>query len=232
MNALCAAAGRPPLGTVTLRAVDVPVERALARLLTAVPYTLHYELDVETEESVLARVALGEGSGAETVAVVAAEPRRGAGRERSRRTALQRIASLRSHEPEPQPDEASFEEKQAEAFYGLDDDSPEVRAEAADQVYPDEQGVDALAAMVTNDPAPGVRAAAAANLGYSIGDSMAVGALLSALHDPSSQVVLSALDALEFSGDHTTIPEIEFLLAHSDSEVREAALDAIWWLEE
>lgn len=203
-----------PSGSVTLRAVKVPLERALARLLKGVPYALHYEADTEGEEATLVRVALGEPDTGEEIAK-RREPRR----------------EPRSSRDEP-ADPARFDQQQAEALRGLEDRSPEGRIAAADSVYPDAQGIDALAGVVTNDPEPAVRVAAAENLGYSAGDPEAIGALLRALQDPEPEVVITALDAIGFVGDHTIIPELGFLLEHPDPKVREATADAIGWLED
>jgi HEAT repeat protein len=56
--------------------------------------------------------------------------------------------------------------------------------------------------------------------------------LLIALDDSSSEVVIEALDALEDVGDASNIADIQPLLLHRDSEVREAAIEAIEWLED
>ncbi len=60
---------------------------------------------------------------------------------------------------------------------------------------------------------------------------VSVNPLLDALRDPEPEVVIEALDALEYVGDETLIPELAFLLEHPSPEVRERALEAIDWLE-
>ena len=44
-------------------------------------------------------------------------------------------------------------------------------------------------------------------------------------------MVLEAIDALEFAGDESIIPNLEPFLDHPDPEVREAAEEAIEFLE-
>ena len=214
-----------PSGSVTLRAVKVPLERALARLLEGVPYALHYEPEAEGQEASLVRLTFGALDTREELAE-RREPRREPRRSRDDRAVARRE---RAREPS---DPARFYRQQAEALRGLEDRSPEGRIDAVESVYPDADGIDALAGVVANDPEPAVRKAAAENLGYSAEDPEAIGALLNALHDPEPEVVITALDAIEFVGDDTVIPELGFLLEHPDLEVREATADAIEWLED
>jgi len=222
---LATQAGERPTGSVTLRAVEVPLERALAGLLEGVPYTLHYGADTEGGEAGLVRVAFGapemEGALAE----------RRARRREPRRPAGDRALALLEREREP-ADAARFEEQQWEAVRNLEDGRPEVRVDAAESLYPNAEGIAALAAAVTNDPEPAVRVAAAESLGYAVGDPAAIAALLRALSDPEPKVLVTALDGIEFVGDHRVIPELEFLLEHPQTEVRDATVDAIDWLEE
>jgi hypothetical protein len=216
-------AGGGPTGSVTLRAVDVPVERALARLLGSVPYALHYETGEDA--GLLARVAFGEP-----------DPEGGIAGEFERSREPQPMEknlwlARRERKREP-PDPARFEERQGEDIRNLEDSRTEVRVEAAESIYPDEEGVAALAEIVTDDPEPAVRVAAAETLGQSLEDPNALGALLRALTDPEPEVVITALDGIGFIGDHTVIPELEFLRDDPNPEVRDATIDAIYWLEE
>jgi HEAT repeat protein len=212
--------GGQPSGHVTLRTVEVPVERALARLLKGLPYTLRYEADAEGEEGALARVELGE------VKLAAAEPREPK-REPSR---PERKSASRKREREPDP--ARADELLAENLREIEDPDPEVRIAAAGVLYPKGDALPALAGLVREDPDPGVRVAAAESLGYSMEDPEALSALMYALRDPEPQVVIAALDAIEFVGNPSVIPELGFLLDHPDSQVRDAAGEAIDWLEE
>ena len=214
-------------GAVTLRAEEVSLERALARLLKDVPYTLHYAVDAESEEATLTRLALGETNA--KVGLAKTVERR---EQKSQGPAPKTGREVGSREREREPDTTAYDARQAETLRQLEDRSTEVRVEAAEVVYPDAHGIEALAARLTDDPEPRVRVAAAESLGYSVEDPEALGALLRALHDPEPEVVITALDAIEFVGDHTVILELGFLLGHPDAEVREATAEAIWWLED
>lgn len=111
------------------------------------------------------------------------------------------------------------------------DSDPEVRLRAAIELEPEEEGLDRLIDLLANDPDPRVRAAATASLENS--DSFgAVEALLAALRDPNPEVVVEVIDSLEFAGDASSIRHLEPLLAHEDSRVREAASEAIDFLED
>jgi HEAT repeat protein len=214
-------AGGGPTGSVTLRAVDVPVERALARLLGSVPYALHYEGGEAGEDARLARVAFGE-PGPE--GGIAGEL------ERSREPQpVEKVPRIARREP---LDPARFEERQYEDIRNLEDSRTEVRIDAAESIYPDEEGVAALAEIVTDDPDPAVRVAAAETLGQALEDPNALGALLRALRDPDPEVVIAALDGIGFIGDHTVIPELEFLRDDPNPDVRDARDDTADWLEE
>jgi HEAT repeat protein len=142
-----------------------------------------------------------------------------------------RRIARRERKREP-PDPARFEERQYEDIRNLEDSRAEVRVDAAESIYPDEEGVAALAEIVTDDPDPAVRVAAAETLGQALEDPNALGALLRALRDPDPEVVKTALDGIGFIADHTVIPELEFLKEDPNPEVRDATIDAIYWLEE
>ena len=76
--------------------------------------------------------------------------------------------------------------------------------------------------LAKSDPDPRVRAAAVERLGDA-DTYQATTALLDSLADPSPQVVIAALEALEFSGDRSMLPRIEPLANHPNPAVREAA---------
>jgi HEAT repeat protein len=90
--------------------------------------------------------------------------------------------------------------------------------------------VDRLSDTLSNDPAPIVRAAAAERLADA-SSLAAVTQLLTALQDGNSQVVIAALDALEWVGDESIIPQLSPLLKHRDPAVRERTIEAIEYLE-
>jgi hypothetical protein len=225
-------AGGGPTGSVTLRAVEVPVERALARLLGSVPYALHYEADAKGEDARLARVAFGEPDPEGEIAGGSERSRVPQPMEEDPQIALRDRARARPDRERAPPDPTRFEERQDEDIRNLGDSRAEVRVDAAESIYPDEEGVAALAEIVTDDPEPAVRVAAAETLGQSLEDPNALGALLRALTDPEPEVVITALDGISFIGDHTVIPELEFLREHPNPEVRDATVNAIDWLEE
>ena len=52
------------------------------------------------------------------------------------------------------------------------------------------------------------------------------------LKDSDAEVVLEAIDALEFVGDENVLADLRRLLDHPNPEVREAAQDAIEYLQE
>lgn len=141
--------------------------------------------------------------------------------------------ALTYREPEREPaDPTRVEEERWEAVRNLEDGRLEARVDAAESLYPDDEGIAALTAAVTDDPEPAVRVAAAESLGHALEDPAALAGLLRALDDPDPEVVVAALDSIEFVGDHTVIRELQFLLEHPNAEVREATVDAIGWLEE
>jgi HEAT repeat protein len=112
----------------------------------------------------------------------------------------------------------------------LTSSDPQIREEAALEIEADGPGLEALVRLIYDDPDPLVRRAAAAQLEDS--DTHAgVQALLHALRDTDSRVVIQAIESLEFAGDESLIPELEQLLDSRDREVRKAAEEAIEFLE-
>ena len=84
---------------------------------------------------------------------------------------------------------------------------------------------------MTDDPSEDVRAAAVDRIAESDSASTVM-LLLAALKDPSSKVVIQALDGLEFEADETVIPQIEPIARnHPDPEVREKAEESISFLD-
>ena len=132
-------------------------------------------------------------------------------------------------EPDRSDSEAHAAE-QAELLSELDSFDPEARADAADWIDLEGEALERMISLLKSDPDADVRAAIVDRLGEEASPS-ALAALVSALQDPDPEVVLQAIEALEFEAEDWLIPELEPLLAHSDPEVREAAQDAIAFLE-
>lgn len=111
---------------------------------------------------------------------------------------------------------------------------PEVSAE---RVY-ETQGLDAdgddldtLLDTLASDPDPAVRAAAADMLAETE-RSEAIDGLLQALEDPSPEVVVQALETLALVGTQDILPAIKPLLDSDNDEIREAAEDTDYFVDD
>jgi hypothetical protein len=207
---------------VTINAIDVPLEEVLGSLLEGWPYALYFGL-TPSGERVLEQVGVGDFS-ATDVARVAEAPteRHRAHRQRKRNV-----------ERDPAADAERRERREDEFYDQLDDDDPAARAEAAGGLSADDRNIPELSDLVANDPDVGVREAAASALSdASGGNPEALGALVGALGDPDPQVVIAALDSIQWVGDASAIPDIEPLLDHPNAEVRDAAELTIYQLQE
>jgi hypothetical protein len=212
-------------GEVTLRAVDEPLAVALALLLEGIPHAIEYDA------SRLTRVMLGRSQQTLASARPGGDP--GATPADSWTELEPRAESDPAAQEERRRErEVKYQEDQAAYLAQISDPDPAVRAEAAEFIDPDTEAIVTLRDLIVNDPDPSVRKAAAENLGGAITEPTAVNALLQALSDPEPEVVIGALDAIEFVGDHTVIPDITFLLSHEEPAVRERTVEAIEWLEE
>jgi hypothetical protein len=87
-------------------------------------------------------------------------------------------------------------------------------------------GLAALTSAIERDPDPRVRAAATVGLEDSE-EVIAIQALLGALDDPHPEVIIEAIDSLEFAADASIVPQLQPLLSHPDPRVRQAAANAI-----
>lgn len=212
---------------VTLEQREAELEGVLAAALRGVHYALHYEIGPDGER-VSWRVVVGADTRA-TPGVATAPPPPPDPQDAAREAML---AELRSQRAAFEAELETRRQKRERSFAQLEDPNPEVRAEAARWLDPDGfRGLEALASVLENDPFPAVRASAAETLGGANDDVTALGILLQALEDPDPQVVLAALDAIEYQGDETTVPLLQPLLRHRDPEVRERAVEAMEWLE-
>jgi hypothetical protein len=195
-------AGGDPDGRVTLQSRSEAIEVVLARALSGVPFSVE---PLEGERQRLTLV-VGRREGA----VGPAPVRRAAGQPRVRA------------EPPQVVDE--------EALEALASTDAEERAEGIEFVdVATAAGFAAVVERLTNDPDPEVRAAAAETLGDA--DVGAVPALVSALGDSDTRVVLAALESLELLGDASTVAELAPALQHPDAAVRERAAEVSEFLE-
>jgi hypothetical protein len=113
-----------------------------------------------------------------------------------------------------------------EALQRIKDDDPQTRIRATLALEGEGEGLTALIGAIERDPDPRVRAAATVGLEESE-EFAALQALVGALSDPNAEVVVEAIDSLEFAGDASVVPKLQPLLAHPDPRVRKAAADAI-----
>jgi hypothetical protein len=115
-------------------------------------------------------------------------------------------------------------------FWQLEDPDPEVRMRAALRIEPEGEGLDRLRHLLSSDPDPRVRAATTVSIENGEGYA-AVKALVDALDDPDTEVLIEVIDSLAFAGDETNVADLERFLAHEDPRVREEAAEAIEFLE-
>jgi hypothetical protein len=213
------------------RPITLDIERAslidaIALILDGLPYTLGYEFDEASETRMLARVEIGEAleDGAANLAKTApSTPLRT--RDRVPRAADQSAARPRSDRGGTVSEGDATE--QAEMLSKLDSPDPETRANAADWIDLDKQALERMVSMLESDPDVEVRLTIVERLGDEESPA-AIAALIVALGDPDSEVVLDAIDNLWFEAEPwVLIPALEPLLGHPDPEIREAAEDAI-----
>jgi hypothetical protein len=225
---------------VTLRFEDAPLLDAISALLEGVPFRAEYRVDATTGAHVLARLVVGEPAAVarlpagkqlqarlEAAAGKPVDELRGDLRRRlgERRTALspERIESARAFSERQRA-------QQAESLEQLSSGDAARRADALAALDPDGEALSQIAELARSDPDPGVRAAAVSRLGD--GDTFrAQSALLDSLADPSPQVLIAALKALESAGDESMLGQIEPFAAHPDPGVREAASETIETLQ-
>jgi hypothetical protein len=206
-------AGRVDAQPITLQIEGAALVDAIALILDGIVYTLEYDFDEASETRVIARVKIGETLGLDTVNSAETAPTD---------TPRKRDSGIGRTGP---PSEANTAE-QAELLSELDSSDPEVRADAADWIDLDGEALARMISLLKSDPDANVRATIVDRLGEEI--SLAtVAALIAAFQDPDPEVVLRAIEALEFDAEPELIPELETLLGHRDPEVSEAAQDLI-----
>ena len=115
------------------------------------------------------------------------------------------------------------------AFPQLLEPDEELRADAVFEADPDAD-IEMLVIAI-QDESSLVREAAAEQLGDSE-QELALDALIGALQDDDAEVALATISALEWRDDPRAIPALRVAIEErSESEVREAAQDAIDWLD-
>ena len=112
----------------------------------------------------------------------------------------------------------------------LDDPDPETRVDAVFWIDLEGGALEQLVSMLESDPDAEVRASIVDRLGDEESPA-ATAAVTTALRDREPEVVLRAIEVLEFDGGDWLIPELERLLSHPDPEVREAAEDSLLYLK-
>ena len=118
---------------------------------------------------------------------------------------------------------------QRDAVHALEDIDPAIRADGAWQADAEGPALEPLLLAVADDPDPQVRIAALASLENS-NTFATLSAVVSALQDENDDVVLAAIDSLEFAGDVTNVRDLQRLEWHPNPEVAEAAMNAIEFL--
>ncbi len=217
-------------GAVTLRLVEVSVEEALVATLSGVAFSLRY---VPFDEvSLVDQVTVGTAEAVEPVG----RPMRAQKMKQTRRQEFRRKFARSQEAQAREQAELSEEERdqrQAQAAAELERGlaSPDARTRAGAVAQLDEARFADLVDHLQNDRSAEVRVAAAEALGSLNATRAGTSALVAALGDPDPQVVIAALDSLQWVEDPSVIPDVREVLDHPNVEVREAASETMSWLE-
>jgi len=217
--------GKTEARPITLQIDRASLVAAIDLILVGFTYTLGYEFGKESGTRILTRVEI-DGTLKNDAARLAKTAPANAPQIPDRAPS----AATRAGEG-TRGDPMELDGEQAELLSDLDSPDPETRADAADWIDLDGPAFERMASLLESDPDEDVRATIADRLGEE-GSPEAIAALVAALRDPNSEVVLIAIEALAFEGGAWLIPELERLLSHRDPEVREDAEDAIGFLAE
>ncbi|MBW2543784.1 MAG: HEAT repeat domain-containing protein [Deltaproteobacteria bacterium] len=207
-------AGRVDARPITLQFERVALLDAIDLILDGLEYTVEYDFDEASGARYLAQVAIGDTT---QYRAAEAEGADSAARAVERREPVERVREAPS-------------EEQAEMLAELDNPDPEARADAVFWIDLEGEALDQLISMLQSDPDAEVRASIVERLGEEESPA-ATAAVTAALQDRDPEVVLRAIETLEFDAGDWLIPELERLLAHPDPEVRETAEDAILYLK-
>ena len=221
-------AGKTEAHPITLQIDRASLVAAIALILDGVTYTLGYDFDETSGTRILTRVEIGEAlenDAANLAETAPSNPLRVPDRAPS--AAIRSAEEARGDRMEPTSE--AYDAEQAELLAILDSPDPEARADAAEWIDLDGITLKRMISLLASDPDADVRATIADRLGEEDSPA-AIAALVAALGDPDSEVVLRAIEILEFEAEGWLIPELERLLSHPDPEVREAAEDAIDFL--
>ncbi len=219
--------------SITLRLDDAPLLDAISAILEGTAFRVEYAVDPGTGAHVLAKLHVGTltPTPPPTPAVpggadAAAEQARQARSEKLHGFFAQR---RENSEQRVRDANAATEERHARetaAIEQLADADADRRVAALDAIDPAGDASGRVSELAKLDPDPRVRAAAVERLGDA-DTYQATTVLLDALADPAPEVVIAALAAIEFSGDHSLLPRISALANHPNPAVREAAKEAI-----
>ncbi len=218
-------AGRTDAEPITLDIERASLIDAIALILDGLSYTLGYEFDEASGTRILARVEIGESLENGAVNLPKAAPT-----DALRIHDRVSIPAERARGNQMVPTKDAYATEQAELLLSLDSPDPEERADAADWIDLDGKALERMISLLESDPDPDVRVTIVDRLGDEESPA-AMAALIVALRDPDSEVVLRAIEILEFEAEEWLIPELEPLFSHRDPEVREAAQDAKDFLE-
>jgi hypothetical protein len=140
-------------------------------------------------------------------------------------------ASIPSAAEAPDAREALRDREDPRLATTLDPEASAERVSRTESLNAAGDDLGTLLATLASDPDPAVRVAAADLLAESE-RAEAIDGLLLALEDPSREVVLQALETLALVGGPDILPSIEPLLDHDDAEIREAAEDTRYFVDD
>ena len=129
--------------------------------------------------------------------------------------------------------ELSAYDQQQAYLQELQNPSPEIRAAAAKKIKPVGDALNQLTDMLVNDSSPEVRIATTWSLEMTEDAQLpqVLDALVKRLQDKDLNVVVECIQSLKFLGDQTTIVHLQPYLTHQDAEVRNAAFEAVRFLQ-
>jgi hypothetical protein len=215
---------------LTVRIEDVSLEVALPTLLGDIAYRVDYGFDPEVGEHVVTRLSLVSPASSSELAAARAPRERPEDESAATAFAEQRhqISAERTRMLKRFREEERAERKLLLA--ALESPNPEQRAAAISEIDPEGPGAESLFEVVYGDPDPRTREAAVERL-EDADVCPATLALVYALEDPDPGVVRRAIGVVQDVGDESFIPMLEPLLRSEDTAIRDAAREAVDYLE-